>query len=808
MRYHHLFIFITVLLETFKLSGQCPQPVVESVVSYHAQNIDLSFHSQVQGSYELKVFAGYYESGGSPAADTLQYTGEVSIGLNQVNFQAGSILNLWSNIFGMPELFYYSAELSIDCGNELSEAVPFYFSPHSLLNSNELNFSFYSEPCMLIPDADQGSVLEYQFEISPDISLDPIEDIFVFLDIFHHYNGDLHIELVSPTGTSISLLNPNSQDIPGNHLGLSTIFTDYASKNLSHVDFVSNPWGSIHRGPRGIFLPEESFSAFSGELPQGIWTLKITDTENIHQGILYGFGLNFNNAPWQALLEGKVYYDLNANNIYDDEATYNNGFIELDQEQSRILTNPKGEFYKFLQPGTDSLSVADIQDNYVTEPFVLSSINSEVITNIEIPITPLSAVNDLQIDLLKGTSFVPGNPNGYICSVKNTGTQCINDVQVLISIDESIELENLNQPGVWDFTSQNGNSAQWSIDSICPTQEVVLFIECEIPAELSSTNTITSSASILNTFDDANIENNEIIISHQLDSINVPNKLSVNRDSINSDFLFNNGKLEYILRFQNTSSNHINKDLIFECYLDTLYFDIQSLKVLGSSGQILLERLDDLYAIRTTQALNASFFNLSYGYIKFSIKPRQDILPESIISLNTDINFGRFYQTSSNTVSTTFWDNGMSDILLQLNPDNNFCDNPYDLNLYDVSTNELAFSFTGSISQEGLISVPYSVEGDYLTLVQIQPFLNANLGSFNFEQGQNLTSESMFVAGDINGDNSIDIQDFSVFAANYGSSYGELGFTSFADFNCDNTVNIVDYALFSINYGENGAEAP
>ncbi|HRJ96616.1 MAG TPA: M12 family metallo-peptidase [Fimbriimonadaceae bacterium] len=66
--------------------------------------------------------------------------------------------------------------------------------------------------------------------------------------------------------------------------------------------------------------------------------------------------------------------------------------------------------------------------------------------------------------------------------------------------------------------------------------------------------------------------------------------------------------------------------------------------------------------------------------------------------------------------------------------------------------------------------------------------------------GQNFA----LINGDVNGDNSVDVGDFSVLSSAFGRSLGEGGFVLGADLDGDDTIDIGDYSILSSKFGLNG----
>ena len=72
--------------------------------------------------------------------------------------------------------------------------------------------------------------------------------------------------------------------------------------------------------------------------------------------------------------------------------------------------------------------------------------------------------------------------------------------------------------------------------------------------------------------------------------------------------------------------------------------------------------------------------------------------------------------------------------------------------------------------------------------------------------GTTVMDNETMIAGDINGDGIIDIADFTVISATYGSSMGDAEFSAAADLNGDNVINIFDLTILGSHFGINGCD--
>lgn len=106
-----------------------------------------------------------------------------------------------------------------------------------------------------------------------------IEEITVNLNVDHTYAGDLSITLFAPSGRGVRLVENRGGS--GNHFR-NTTFDDSADYSIS-----------IARAPfTGKFRPEGRLSLFKGEDANGIWTLRVIDSQYIDGGSLNEWSLS------------------------------------------------------------------------------------------------------------------------------------------------------------------------------------------------------------------------------------------------------------------------------------------------------------------------------------------------------------------------------------------------------------------------------------------------------------------------------------------------------------------------------------
>jgi subtilisin-like proprotein convertase family protein len=114
-------------------------------------------------------------------------------------------------------------------------------------------------------------------------SLGTVFNVEVTLDITHSYMADLTAYLVSPSGTQVPLF----AGVGGQYNDFHNVtFSDNGVRSISTIGFNDLPY-------TGVWKPEGALSDFSGEDAAGIWTLVVSDTVPLDEGILNSWSLSF-----------------------------------------------------------------------------------------------------------------------------------------------------------------------------------------------------------------------------------------------------------------------------------------------------------------------------------------------------------------------------------------------------------------------------------------------------------------------------------------------------------------------------------
>ncbi len=100
-----------------------------------------------------------------------------------------------------------------------------------------------------------------------------ITDLNVFVNITHPFSADLRLSLLSPTGTTVALINSG---LCTDNDNITAEFDQQASTAVG----VTCPLNNV------FVIPAASLNAFNGQVLQGTWTLSVQDVATTDQGTL------------------------------------------------------------------------------------------------------------------------------------------------------------------------------------------------------------------------------------------------------------------------------------------------------------------------------------------------------------------------------------------------------------------------------------------------------------------------------------------------------------------------------------------
>jgi len=117
-----------------------------------------------------------------------------------------------------------------------------------------------------------------------------------------------------------------------------------------------------------------------------------------------------------------------------------------------------------------------------------------------------------------------------------------------------------------------------------------------------------------------------------------------------------------------------------------------------------------------------------------------------------------------------------------------------------------AFTWSTTLGSDGSYVIPLAA-GTYNVGINGSKWLRTTLTDVGVT-GNIVGINAVLLPGDLNGDNVVDLNDFSLFAAAFGSAPGASSWNPAADLNCDGVVDMNDFSLFAQDFGLAGDPAP
>ncbi len=224
----------------------------------------------------------------------LTYAGNPSSSTGSVSHSGGTVTWAFDVADGATETVSYDVAVGPDVDTDLLNLATF---DHPSLDNTvtvsaaidvfvEADLIYTNEQDVSIPDNACPANVTSAISVPDSFAWNQLK---VGVMISHTYRGDLRIELESPEGTTVRLL----QRVGGTANNLDALFSD------------EGPAGAFGSGSHALGLPNYEvegqpqgsgtapLSSFASEDPQGAWTLKICDDAGIDTGSLVQWSLLF-----------------------------------------------------------------------------------------------------------------------------------------------------------------------------------------------------------------------------------------------------------------------------------------------------------------------------------------------------------------------------------------------------------------------------------------------------------------------------------------------------------------------------------
>lgn len=173
-----------------------------------------------------------------------------------------------------------------------------------------------------------------------------VSNLKVYLMMSHTYAQDMILTLISPSGTSINLLNVKG----GNSNDFMTVFSD-STDSAASSGFTLLPSFGISPAFSPSIKSDQPLSTFNGQSRNGVWKLKCVDQAGADIGYVHGWGINmtsYKTLNLTALIQG--FYDASSDKMKADTARI---YLRLplipypivDSSKAVLDSNGKATFY-------------------------------------------------------------------------------------------------------------------------------------------------------------------------------------------------------------------------------------------------------------------------------------------------------------------------------------------------------------------------------------------------------------------------------------------------------------------------------
>ncbi|MBL7941109.1 MAG: T9SS type A sorting domain-containing protein [Flavobacteriales bacterium] len=340
-----------------------------------------------------------------------------------------------------------------------------------------------------------------------------------------------------------------------------------------------------------------------------------------------------------AALSGNVFVDANAN-CTEQFAEYKvpDAIIELTPGPFFAATDRYGAYYTTVPTGSYTIDLihptVEAGCGATATPVAIGG--SGVTRNIPtMSLVPM----DVRVALSSGRAR-PGFPMNYAAYIRNQSPLESGVITVSMVLDPELQFTS----AVPAPTTITGNTLTWELPSLSGFQDRTISIDVQVPASVDLLGTVLVSTSSVNTANtDGDLANNTAMAFSTITGSFDPNDKVAHTNTGNTA-LWSIGQdewIDYTIRFQNTGT-----DTAFHVVLrDTLAAELDpSTLEMGAASHSFTWRMEGQGILKfffVDIQLPDSNVNgpRSQGFVGFRIKPRQPVLPGTVLSNTANIYF-------------------------------------------------------------------------------------------------------------------------------------------------------------------------
>lgn len=356
------------------------------------------------------------------------------------------------------------------------------------------------------------------------------------------------------------------------------------------------------------------------------------------------------------IIVGSCFIDINGNGVKDSGEQEAPGLevrsLSSSGHSYSNNTGATGNFRTLVDTGTITTSVQS--SNFTSQPVNLISQHSTFgnIDTVDFALTAIPGITDASISLIPITSAVPGFISNYNLICYNNGTDTIGGTIMLV-IDQGVFYAGSTPQA----DSVSGDTLFWFFSSLNPLQTIVINLQLQVapPPVINMGDTLNLFA-LVTTPGDVNGENNSAIVNQIVIASHDPNDKSVlEGNTLSPSQVLNGDHLTYLIRFQNTGTASAHNIVVLDS-LSTM-LDWNTIQMQHASHNYSFEKINGNILKWTFNNIMLPDSNsnepASHGYVCFTIKPLNSIMPGNVISNKAFIYFDFELPIITNTAEVT-----------------------------------------------------------------------------------------------------------------------------------------------------------
>ncbi|MDB5226888.1 MAG: hypothetical protein JWN78_1081 [Bacteroidota bacterium] len=356
------------------------------------------------------------------------------------------------------------------------------------------------------------------------------------------------------------------------------------------------------------------------------------------------------------IISGKVYIDVNNNNVYDAATDYlytqgaiktgktnyvysaylqNNGTYAVNTDTGMYTSVFTGYNSYFIVTPVSKIISHDTYGNHDTVDFILH---------------PAATIHDLSVTLANSWVTRPGFINSYEAFYINNGTAAAN-ANIVIVLDHRLSYES----AVPAPFSIHGDTLSWNIGSLNPSMQgqITVSFTADVPPLLNGNDTLYTTAIISSVSEDTMQADNIFRLTDVARNSFDPNDKDVEANLSMTPSQISNGEyITYRIRFQNTGNFTATNIRIRDTLENNL--DWNSLQIIGAShsglqttiinNNIVEFRFDNINLLPVSQDPD-----LSHGFVVYKVKPKSSLIAGNTIKNTAHIIFDYNQPVNTNT---------------------------------------------------------------------------------------------------------------------------------------------------------------